>query len=778
MKEKGIKRIILTMIAMAVIGCAGFIAGSRYPSQTRTVAASQIVSNVSLQRSPEKIAIVNLDNGVMENDKKMNYGVRMLEYSDNSNLHTTSLEEARQGVNNGRYAAYIIIPSTFSDSVVSINRIPEKTTLQYSLSDQLDAQSLKDICFQIADFEKLVNDNLGYLYVHSILDEFHTAQDNSKRILKNDKQEMEVLQSLESIDFIELVYVPEISLPEDEVKFQDMGEYAQSNRQLIDDIKGYFNDEKNLYTDELPFIVEDGTNLEKSFLESKDVITEIDITGGVQEHTAYIEALDSIETYISVFNQKQEDDKEIVVNVVTDIQNSNLNTILTQVLCYIQDRLIQIMEFLNGVAESVTEIFNIEITPTLYDEMLEGLMDSPMATDSNAHIATDSNANYASPSEAYQICPSDIEINYDLIEEELYDYLFDLDDIGEIEMDIVREIIEEIVRDNVELFVDETNERILDWWDEVVEWSDEAWRERMHLLNDRWMEKVNAIKEKVLQELELLTVNYPAELNAVDLSSITDQQQENYALLLRNLEGMALLEESQIIDVMEQELAQSLMDQEEEVKMLLTEEHSDRFDEIRSLVKLIESYDSQKDLGNGKFDSLLNQLYKNSQGVDSAERDITSKYESYISSIYKSVWDGMDIIDESVAAANETADQKMTENLDRIMTMKTTNSEINQSLVGNFINQLRYTRIGSSEYTQVYDFIVNPLDLAEVDLNSQKLLTQSMGLQKPQNQEGKEKETGTAMYLLVALIGLLSVTAVIRIAALVKSGKKGNTHPD
>lgn len=512
------------MIAIAIIGCTGFIAGSSNFAQTRMAATSQKVANLSLQKSPEKIAVVNLDNGVVENDKKMNYGVQMLEYNDNSNLLNTSLEEARQGVNNGRYAAYIIIPSTFSDSVVSINRIPEKTTLQYSLSDQLDVQSLKDICFQIADFEKLVNDNLGYLYVHSILDEFHTAQDNSKEILKNDKQEIEVLQSLKSIDFVELVSVPEITLPEDDVKFQDMGEYAQFNRQLIDDVRFYYDDEKNLYTDEMPFIIEDGTNLEKRFLDSKDVIVEFDIASGVQDHTAYVGALDSVETYISDFNQRQNDDKEIAINVVTDIKNNNLNEILTQVLSYIQDRLVQIMGFLNGVMESVTEIFNEEITPTLYDEMLEGLMDSPIATDCDASIATDSEANYASPSEAYWVRPSEIEIDYDLIEDELYDYLSGLDDIDDIEMDIVRDIIEEIVRDNVKLSVDEINEGILDWWDEVIEWSDEAWRERMHLLNDRWLEKVNAIKEKVLQKLELLTVNYPDELNAVELSSITDQQ--------------------------------------------------------------------------------------------------------------------------------------------------------------------------------------------------------------------------------------------------------------
>lgn len=47
------------------------------------------------------------------------------------------LTEARQGVENNRYAAFILIPGTFSSSIQSINTQPQKAEITYAVNQNL-----------------------------------------------------------------------------------------------------------------------------------------------------------------------------------------------------------------------------------------------------------------------------------------------------------------------------------------------------------------------------------------------------------------------------------------------------------------------------------------------------------------------------------------------------------------------------------------------------------------------------------------------------------------
>lgn len=53
------------------------------------------------------IAVVNLDEGISQDDKIINYANELIDYS-NENLISTGLEDARSGVESGKYAAYVI----------------------------------------------------------------------------------------------------------------------------------------------------------------------------------------------------------------------------------------------------------------------------------------------------------------------------------------------------------------------------------------------------------------------------------------------------------------------------------------------------------------------------------------------------------------------------------------------------------------------------------------------------------------------------------------------
>lgn len=110
----------------------GMFSGSYVKGAVKAI-RSESGNYMEMSQSLERIAVVNLDAGVEKNGEQIYYAGKIIEYP-NSNYQTTSLEEAKKGLENGQYGAYVIIPSTFSASVDSINQTPQKTVFEYKIT--------------------------------------------------------------------------------------------------------------------------------------------------------------------------------------------------------------------------------------------------------------------------------------------------------------------------------------------------------------------------------------------------------------------------------------------------------------------------------------------------------------------------------------------------------------------------------------------------------------------------------------------------------------------
>lgn len=80
-----------------------------------------------------------------------------------------SIEAARSGINNGSYAAYILIPSDFSKNAVSINTVPEKSRLVFAINPNLREDISRLTMSDIKNFEINLNTNMSYMYMQAIL---------------------------------------------------------------------------------------------------------------------------------------------------------------------------------------------------------------------------------------------------------------------------------------------------------------------------------------------------------------------------------------------------------------------------------------------------------------------------------------------------------------------------------------------------------------------------------------------------------------------------------
>ena len=200
--NKILKSTKLIVVALSIcMLCSGVILGSIVNIDTPQNSAA---SNYHYKSETDKsykvvstkdIAVVNLDDGVKVKGKKAYYAGKIITLP-NEHFNMTGLDDARNGLKSGKYGAYIVIPATFSKAVESINDDPQKATIKYTVNADNNDASLASIVNDINSFASVVSENITFIYVSAILEEYHRAQDNTKVILKNDSIDLDNINSI------------------------------------------------------------------------------------------------------------------------------------------------------------------------------------------------------------------------------------------------------------------------------------------------------------------------------------------------------------------------------------------------------------------------------------------------------------------------------------------------------------------------------------------------------------------------------------------------------
>lgn len=228
MRIKILRNISAAMI-MIILMLSCFYAGTSVEQKM------QSVSN----EGTEKIAVVNLDEGVFkhnEPDEKFYYSNELLKYNS-VDFDMVSLESARNGILEGRFAAYIILPADFSEKVESVNYDPEKASLTYAVNPYLNDAAKEKTIKNLESFSQDINYDISYIYVSAILRDFHDVQDSSKTILENDLADEEQLLAVNSEELIEAFMYPELRQVEREVEVLNFQELFDANSLLSNEIE-------------------------------------------------------------------------------------------------------------------------------------------------------------------------------------------------------------------------------------------------------------------------------------------------------------------------------------------------------------------------------------------------------------------------------------------------------------------------------------------------------------------------------------------------------------
>ena len=177
----------------------------------------------------ENIAIVNLDENIEYLGESRNFGAELMTGMD-SRFQLTGLSDARNGLETGRFAAYIVIPAEFSAHVASINTaMPSESTFNFVISPYLEEDTRLLAFSNVMAFQDSYREQLSTLYIASILTTFHRGQDQVQFVLENDEIDLEYLLGFDPAGLITAVDLSEFRVSER----TNLPEYHQGTREVM-----------------------------------------------------------------------------------------------------------------------------------------------------------------------------------------------------------------------------------------------------------------------------------------------------------------------------------------------------------------------------------------------------------------------------------------------------------------------------------------------------------------------------------------------------------------
>lgn len=275
------------------------------------------------KESISTIAVVNMDDGVMVGEKRVNYASQLMNFPSEY-FTVTGLIDAQSGIENGLYAAYIVIPETFSASVTSLENEPRKVNLEYRYNSKLDEETEIRAINDVNAFVISLNSNIAYMYVDAILDEFHRIQDDADTILTNDNEELEQLENVNAEQLIAAVKpINEVTVDND-IPLIKLNSYIKQNNGFLKSLLSGYSEALQKGKDEYAAIQQKNAEVEKA-ADNFFSMYESVISDTVDEQSKILEAAKkNLEGEIGLYNQNTDEKKQEIENIIWSIADAQL----------------------------------------------------------------------------------------------------------------------------------------------------------------------------------------------------------------------------------------------------------------------------------------------------------------------------------------------------------------------------------------------------------------------------------------------------------------------
>lgn len=672
MKQKSMKAILIKTAILAGAILFGFvigIIGMRQYTLHYGVYGDEI-SDVN-KLLTNRVAIVNLDEGVMVQDEKVNYAEKLI-IDLNENFSFTGLEDARQGYATGIYAGYLVIPATFSESIVSLNDTPVRSEINYAINSNLREDVKEEVIYDVLALMDDINDGVSYMYLHSVLDDFHTAQDAADTVMSNDIEERDAIDAVQANDLVALVPVIEFTEIENNIDPVDVSEYMARNIELTGEV-GLKYTEYLMESEEEHFrINEEAFALMDEMENMSSIMSNSNFSQNEEGGSIYQDGIEALDMFFEDYNiSLEEKETEIEENVIAIYKD--INSYLTEYDRAVEAYQTEHEKAYRNTLEALEKLFE-KYSGSYVIVSAEEMQEIENTLESQSEMLCVQQCIIQELQEEYEITQQSEEDAEDIYEAYSYDVAVEYEPLSALQNSILRTL-----NDNYYFFsgylLDEEGKVVKDENNESV-------------LITSLIEEYRQELDDPLVKAEILEKEI-GEIEKMESSDIRDCIDENI------LEPI----QERVDGFVEEVMAQYEVEQEQ----------------LMTYNEAIMEYDPLKYINYDEIQTLTNNMSEN--GIELSEAIIETDIQQmeYVADVYSATREDLFTLQDNIVLAKEESDKAVEEGLQELKDTKNANSEQNQEILYDFSNLLPYTRLGSLEYVQAYEFMVNPVNAVNTE---------------------------------------------------------------
>lgn len=679
-----------------------------------------------------KIAIVNLDAGVQYQSEQRNFAKELLEnYSEDFTV--TGLDDAKTGLTDGRYAAYVILPSDFSSNVASINTTPQKSLLKYEVSGDLSQEATDKAWLNVMKLKEQLNDDVGYVYISSILNEFHNGQDNALKVLSNDSEDKDVIMAISNLDLIATLDITEVERLQNNIEDLDVNPDFETNKAIISAIDTAYKEYLNETASELSALKEEGNNvnadienitnnaviLESVFKDDKTANYSLDSTE--VEMITFKTLLGTNINNIDELIKQAESSSTISTNILKGTVTNKLNTLNKEI-----DE--KHKEILKKQSDSIIDIYknNFFSNQSALENLKNYTALNKLAEDTDKEKSQFISAQNRVIKKILEGCNDYISKPSDGISESLKDRLISLYEKDE-EMKSDIKIIAKFmnyeddlsINDYLNLFYD-ANEPV-----PIADTSEDTQLLKTKIQNalqtdliGKWTNALTRVDQ----------INLNDTLSSDLTSQITDVKEQLNKLtgfdgtdIKDGVSGLLSVSNTMSIDIINDLVKNdltSLNDKQVTQKSNLLNTIQTHQTFMRNLLQNLLLYDPLSKIDDEEIEDYVNDFDKNNVQTQRKVEEKNREYVNFVDDSYRNADEQVNSLREDVTKYQQESDEKITTGLETAKQKKEETSSSNATLMSSYINKLPYTRNGTVGNSVVYDFVTAPADMEGLKANN------------------------------------------------------------
>ena len=737
------------IFAPCLLLAAGCFFGGRKLEQDNLVRAMAQEESVNL------IAVVNLDAGIEKEHEVIHYANKIIAFPG-ENFVSASLEEARTGIGDGRFAAYIVVPSDFSPSVDSINGTPFPSILKYQLNSRLKKEVKELVVEDIYQFHMDLNTKITYLYLSAILTEFYKVQDSAAMLMENDQKDLKRLQEVSAEALIETMKFPEMERIPNDIKPADVQAALAGNKGAVDKMSKEYTAYVDQGREEFSAVKDGSGAMSAASKELLDRANESDPTIDSEGESIIKDGILELDKVVDTYNTKQASKKmETGKNILTLMESEHqgqqnyVNEELRKANEEVEKELQEFSSASNGMVQDYIDEELKNIQKENNRAVKAGLIEfqADMQSYLNASLTNMlDNLTFRHETEVLEQLPEvrkavaeqTQEILRQAVETAYENYLNDqltpqidaaIEAVGALEGQIssaeqvaaIISMLQELgepIPNPIEEQTEITN-------DEGIQFStlpseDEAWQISLSngasTLPDMvetgiFLKKAVPGNQVEKDEETQIWIQISASTCALPQIGITLLPLEEGVEMdsVDKIEKLHTLSKKDIKDTIDQKVIAKIQKENERERGILQTKVAALSEEMETYESALKGFDPYKYLTKSVLDSGVMELNTNLLEAETGLHEKSIEYQTLVSNVYTATDKNISSLEEEVNQVNAGTLGKVTAKVENLKQLREQLNDTNISVLNDFASKLKYTRLGTLPYKEMYEFLIHPV---------------------------------------------------------------------